>query len=298
MDEPSRTATDNDDESSAVAPEASGVHQGALDIVVEGYDAVYAAISNSATFSRIWGQHALGDDYPTDFAHISFLILDELRAIRQRLALREGAVLVDLACGAAGPGLWVAKAAGVTLVGVDPSAVGLTHARARAGSVGVANTARFTHGTFAATGLANAAADGAMSVDALQYAPDKRAGLQEAARILRPGGRFVFTAFEVAPQRVEGLPVLGVDPVADYGPLLEEAGFAVESYEETGGWAERVHATFKAVVEAMPVLMSEMGAPAASALGLEAALTLQYRPYRRRVLVVARAPNGCADDSD
>ena len=56
------------------------------------------------------------------------------------------------------------------------------------------------------TGLAEAAAaaDGAISVDALQYAPDKRARLKEAARILRPGGRLVFTAFEVEPQRVEG----------------------------------------------------------------------------------------------
>jgi SAM-dependent methyltransferase len=61
-------------------------------------------------------------------------------------------------------------------------------------------------GTFAMTGLADAAADGAISVDALQYAPDKRAGLKEAARILRPGGRLVFTAFEVEPQRGVHLP--------------------------------------------------------------------------------------------
>jgi SAM-dependent methyltransferase len=85
------------------------------------------------------------------------------------------------------------------------------------------------------TGLAEAAADGAISVDALQCAPDKRAGLKEAARILRPGGRLVFTAFEVEPQRVEGLPVLGVDPVADYQPLMEEQGFGIEFYQETRG---------------------------------------------------------------
>jgi hypothetical protein len=64
----------------------------------------------------------------------------------------------------------------------------------------------------------------------------------------------VFTAFEVEPQRVEGLPVLGVDPVADYRPLLEEQGFAIEFYQETRGWAERVQATYTAVIEAMPVL--------------------------------------------
>jgi ubiquinone/menaquinone biosynthesis C-methylase UbiE len=184
-----------------------------------------------------------------DFAHISFLTLIELQEMRQRLALRQGAALVDLACGAGGPGLWIAKVMDATLVGVDPSAIGLTHARARADSVGIANKARFTQDTFAMTGLAEAAADGAISVDALQYAPDKRAGLKEAARILRPGGRLVFTAFEVEPQRVEGLPVLGVDPVADYRPLLEEQGFAIEFYQETRGWAERVQATYTAVID-------------------------------------------------
>jgi ubiquinone/menaquinone biosynthesis C-methylase UbiE len=275
------------EENGAAAADASIAQGGAIDVVVEGYDAVYAAISQSAMFSRIWRKHVLGGDYPMDFAHISFLTLIELQGMRQRLALRRGAALVDLACGAGGPGLWIAKVADATLVGVDPSAIGLTHARARADSVGIANKARFTQGTFAATGLADAAADGAMSVHALQYAPDKRAGLKEAARILRPGGRLVFTTFEVEPQRVEGLPVLGVDPVADYRPLLEEQEFAIESYQETRGWAERVQATFTAVIEAMPVLTSEMGGRAASALGLEAALTLRYRPYRRRVLAAA-----------
>jgi ubiquinone/menaquinone biosynthesis C-methylase UbiE len=275
------------DETSTATADTSVVQGGAIDVVVEGYDAVYAAISESATFSRIWQRHALGDDYPMDFAHISFLTLIELQEMRQRLALRQGAALVDLACGAGGPGLWIAKVMDATLVGVDPSAIGLTHARARADSVGMANKARFTQGTFATTGLADAAADGAISVDALQYAPDKRAGLKEAARILRPGGRLVFTAFEVEPQRVEGLPVLGVDPVADYRPLLEEQGFAIEFYQETRGWAERVQATYTAVIEAMPVLTSEMGERAASALGSETAFTLHYRPYRRRVLAAA-----------
>jgi ubiquinone/menaquinone biosynthesis C-methylase UbiE len=275
------------DEASAAAADTSVVQGGAIDVVVEGYDAVYAAISESATFSRIWQRHVLGDDYPMDFAHISFLTLIELQEMRQRLALRQGAALVDLACGAGGPGLSIAKVMDATLVGVDPSAIGLTHARARADSVGMATNARFTQGTFAMTGLADGAADGAISVDALQYAPDKRAGLKEAARILRPGGRLVFTAFEVEPQRVEGLPVLGVDPVADYRPLLEDQGFAIEFYQETRGWAERVRATYTAVIEAMPVLTSEMGARAASALGSEAAFTLHYRPYRRRVLAAA-----------
>jgi hypothetical protein len=142
------------DETSAAAADTSVVQGGAIDVVVEGYDDVYAAISKSATFSLIWQRQVLGDDYPMDFAHISFLTLIELQEMRQRLALRQGAALVDLACGAGGPGLWIAKVMDATLIGVDPSAIGLTHARTRADSVGMANKAWFPQGTFAMTGLA------------------------------------------------------------------------------------------------------------------------------------------------
>jgi len=158
----------------------------------------------------------------------------------------------------------------------------------RAGRVGVADRARYRQGTFAATGLAGGAADGALSVDAIQYAPDKIQVFGEARRILRPGGRLAFSAFEVDPGRAGGLPVLGVDPVPDYAPLLEEAGFSIDWYQESDGWAERVAAAFGAVMEAMAALTEEMGQAAASSLGMEAAVTLQVRPYRRRVLAAAR----------
>jgi SAM-dependent methyltransferase len=127
-----------------------------------------------------------------------------------------------------------------------------------------------------------------VSVDAIQYAPDKAKVFREAYRILRPGGRLAFSAFEVDPERVAGIPVLGVDPVPDYAPLLETAGFAIDSYKESAGWAHRVSATFGAVLEAMPTLTDEMGEAAAASLQMEAAVTLQLQPYRRRVIVHAR----------
>jgi SAM-dependent methyltransferase len=261
---------------------------GVFDVVVEGYDAVYPAVAASPAFGKLWAEHACGGAFPSEFAHISFLTFDELRAMAGYVALGKDAVLADLACGAGGPGLWVAAQCGASLIGVDPSSTGLAEARKRAERAGFAHRARFQQGTFAATGLADSAADGALSVDAIQYAPDKSQVFTEARRILRPGGRLAFTAFEVNPERVEGLPVLGIDPVPDYGPLLEDAGFSIDWYKESAGWAERVPAAFGAVVEAMATLTEEMGEAAALSLGMEAAVTLQVQPYRRRVAVAAR----------
>jgi SAM-dependent methyltransferase len=255
-------------------------------LVAVGYDAVYDAIPHSPTFRSLWAEHASGDGYPPEYDSISFVTATEMRAIARDLALPAGGTLVDLACGAGGPGLWLASLTGASLAGVDISGVAVARARARAAAV-AATSATFVQGSFAATGLATGAADGVVSSDALQYAPDKAAAFAEAARVLRPGGRLAFTAFEVEPDRVAGLPVLGDDPCADFRPLLEANGFSTTQYDETPGWHARVAAAYGAVLAAADVLTDELGAPAYLAMASEMTLTQQLGIYRRRVLAVA-----------
>jgi SAM-dependent methyltransferase len=156
--------------------------------------------------------------------------------------------------------------------------------------VSLTERSRFTEGTFERTGLAGHVADAVMSVDAFQYAPGKQAALAEFFRILRPGGRLAFIAFEVEPAKVQGLPVLGVDPVADYAPVLERAGFAIDAYEETPGWRERVYGAFGAIVGANDALAAQMGELAAASVIAEAMQTVQMKPYPRRILATARRP--------
>ena len=257
-------------------------------IISTGYNAVHGATPDSPTLRRLWHEHAEGPDFPEEFGHISFVTLPQLRRMAAELRLDPGATLVDLGCGRGGPALWMARETGARLVGVDFSAVAIEQAKARAADLGMAGQAQFVVGTFADTGLEANVADGAMSEDALQYVPDKRAAVAEAARILRPGGRLVFAAFELDPARTVGLPVFGVDPVEDYRPLLTDGGFTVEAYEEVPGWPEPVTATYSALLNASAALTQEMGQPAAAALFSELSMTLQQQPYRRRVLVVAR----------
>ena len=135
--------------------------------------------------------------------------------------------------------------------------------------------------------LPDASMAGIVSVDALQYVPDKRSAFRDIARVLAPSGRLVFTAFELEPAHVAGLPVLGDDPLSDYSPLLEEVGFQVETYEETPDWQERVQAAFGAVGDAADVLEAEMGQVAVASLLSEVSLTLEVMPYRRRVFAAA-----------
>jgi SAM-dependent methyltransferase len=260
---------------------------GVFEVVADGYEAVYQALSASETFNRIWRSRAYNGEFPADFAHIGFLTLDEASTVRDVLALGEDSTLVDLACGSGGPGLWMASQTGASLIGVDPTESGLALARDRAQRVGLGHRAEFRRGTFARTGLSDSDADAVMSIEAFQYAPDKAAGLAEIRRILRPGGRVAFVAFEVDPAKALGVPVLGVDPVRDYRPLLEAAGFQLDTYDETPRWEERVYGVFQAIVDSADTLTAEMGERAAAAVIAEAMITLSARPYPRRVLAAA-----------
>jgi hypothetical protein len=87
--------------------------------------------------------------------------------------------------------------------------------------------------------------------------------------------------------RPKGFQSWGVDPVADYRPLLEQTDFAVASYEETPGWEDRVYGAFSAIINSSVELTAEMGDQTAAGPIAEAMLTIQVRPYPRRVLFVA-----------
>ena len=279
------------DHSQPLASVGDEIGDGVFDAVRTGYDAVYTALPRSDTFNRLWRSNAYRDQFPAEFAHIGFLTLSEAQHLLELLAPASGEVVVDVACGTGGPGLWAARQSGASLIGVDPAPAGLAAARQRAARTGLDDRSRFEQGSFEHTHLTGSSADVVMSIEAFQYAPNKRAGLREFARILRPGGRLGLICFEADPTKAAGLPILGVDPVIDYRPLLKSAGFDVVAYEETPGWAERVEAAFSAIVSAADTLAAEMGEQASASAVAEAMITLEIQPYPRRILAVASRPS-------
>ncbi len=81
-------------------------------------------------------------------------------------------------------------------LGVDFSPVGVSQATSRAALFGLADQARFVVGDLARTGLPDASADAAVSIDAFHFAADPAAAAGEVLRILRPGGRLVLTNWQ------------------------------------------------------------------------------------------------------
>ena len=146
-------------------------------------------------FSSLWVR-AWGDHYPVDVQPFSSCTRELLDQLVREAELGPGKVLADLGCGTGGVGLWLARESGARLVGIDRSPGAIEIAKQRMPDWQLDAPAEFVQAEFANTGLNGGSVDAAISVDALPFASDVDAAFRETHRILRPGGRFVFTTRE------------------------------------------------------------------------------------------------------
>ncbi|MBN1587931.1 MAG: class I SAM-dependent methyltransferase [Pirellulales bacterium] len=245
--------------------------------VKDVFDDLYGGQQRSETFRRIF-REVFGDEYAEEADPTGFLTMTDLRNIAERLRMGKDQALVDLACGLGGAGFWVARETGSRLTGIDISSTAIEKANQRIPDFGLEGRADFRVGDFAATGLPEASFDGAMSVDSLFLVPDKTGSVHETARVLRSGARFVVITWELE----------AAGAVKDYRPLLENAGFEIESYDETLGWESRQRAVYERILAEEAALINEMGETTARVWVRDARAEMPRLPHMRRVLVAAR----------
>ncbi len=110
----------------------------------------------------------------------------------QRAALRRGERVVDLACGTGNAAL-LAALAGTSVVGIDAAPRLLEMGRDRAAAEGV--EVEFRLGDLLDLPLPDHSFDVVVSVFGLIFASEPGNCLYEIRRVLRPGGRLLFTAW-------------------------------------------------------------------------------------------------------
>jgi SAM-dependent methyltransferase len=154
-----------------------GADQAASLPTAAGFDEGFTAMAASPGIRRVW--ELVDPDLPPEVEPFSFVSVGLLGHVAHALALASGQTLVDLGCGRGGPGLWLARSQGASLIGVDFSLVAIQQASDRAALFGLAEAARFVVADLAATGLPDAIADAVVSIDALHFAVDLPAAGRE-----------------------------------------------------------------------------------------------------------------------
>jgi SAM-dependent methyltransferase len=251
--------------------------------VAARFNPSHSARLESQTLERIWAT-AYGKDYPDEAKPNAFYSRSTLLRLRAGLRIGPGATIADLGCGNGGAGLWIARELGANLIGIDLSAGGVAAASERAKKLGLGGRAEFREGDITATGLPSASCDGAISLDVLCFVPDKTAAVNEVRRILCPGARFAFTTWDQ-----EGYSTrLQAPQLADHRPLLTEAGFDIELYEEPPAWRQQQRAVLEGLLALEQELAAELERPTVDRfLGMARGM-LGEMPDRRYVSAVAR----------
>jgi SAM-dependent methyltransferase len=243
-------------------------------IAEDRYRAVFGAGRRSETLRGIW-RDVYGDDCPPEVEPLGFSTLTELRWMADGIGVGAGDTFADLGCGLGGPGLWLARETGATVLGIDLVEEAVAAARQRPAQFGLGpGRARYQVGSITGIGLASGRLDGALSVDALWMVLDKFAAVAEVARILAPGARWVLTTWQPGYLR--------------YRTLLTEAGFEILVHEEPPDWRRRQSNVYQQIIAGRGRIARELGPAAAAVLVDEAGEILPRLADHQRLFIVAR----------
>jgi SAM-dependent methyltransferase len=249
-------------------------------LTAEDFDQWYADIDASPARRSVFTEVLR---LPPEVDPSNLLPLAGLEEIAELLELSSAGVLVDLACGRGGPGMWLARATGARLVGVDFSAEAVRQATDRRSLFGLEDRATFGVGMLTATGLADGTADALVCIDAFLFADDINAATGEVQRLVRPGGRVVMTGWEALDRTDESLSERVRQ--ADFRQHLLDAGLVDVVVADKPDWYAAERRLWQ-----MAVGLGDTGDPAVASMQHEGASALATFDKRRRVLATGRAP--------
>ena len=226
----------------------------------------------------------LGDSY-----HPGGLALT--RRLADRLALRGGAAVLDVAAGRGTSALMLAGEYSVDVTGIDLSPDNVARAAEASSAAGLSDRVRFEPGDAERLPVGDATFDAVVCECAFCTFPDKPTAAAELARVLRPGGRLGLTDVTVDPDRLPAeLAGLGgwiacvadARPLDEYAAVLTAAGLRVTATERH----DAAIATMLDQIEARLTLVRMTARERAEAAGLD---------FARAPAVLAAARAAIAD---
>ena len=257
--------------------------------IAEGCAAYRHVFDNAVSrlMSAAWG----GNLHLGLFADPDEPLAPAQRRVKDRMAvaaaIAPGTRVIEVACGVGGTARYLAREHRATVYATNIAEAQLAEARDLALREGLGDRITFAFGDFHQLDAPSHAFDCWWCQEALLYAVHKRSVLEEAMRVVRPGGRIVFTDLLLtrampAEERKRFAAELKAPPIwaiEDWDALL--AGMRVPVLERHD-WSGQVALTFARVAQALRSMRQEfverIGCDAVE--GMEHRISLQLEAAR------------------
>ena len=189
------------------------------------------------------------ETYGEDFGQTSWVTTEESREIPRLLELKPDSSVLELGCGSGEYALHLAKKAGCRIIGLDINTFGVRNANQLALANGLSSSVRFEQCDISKKlPFEDNAFDAVFSNDVLCHIPGRAHLLGEMFRILKPGGRMLFSDAlviggmvsheEIATRSSIGFYVYS--PPGENERLIERAGFRQIRVTDTTESAEQI----------------------------------------------------------
>ena len=168
-------------------------------------------------------------------------------ALARHAKINQSTHVLDLCCGLGGPARYLAYHHGCRVTGVDMNTDRLAGAVRLTERTKLQDRVLFHHANALQTGLADETFDVIVSQEAFCHIPNKKTLITECVRLLKPGGRIVYTDIlarsnmtnEIRSRLETEMVFSELSTLEQYCHLLEEKGCQVIEVEDlSDNWAE------------------------------------------------------------
>ena len=193
----------------------------------------------------------------SDYGGTSWTTMDEAGRVAEMLGVGPGELLLEIGAGSGWPGLYLAGRTGCDVVLSDIPYLGLASALARGVADGLGGRLSATVADGGALPFLDGVFDAVSHSDVLCCLPGKFETLRDTRRVVRAGGRTVFSVISIPPgltgaddERASHAAPPFAESDAPYPEMIESAGWEItEHIDMTGQYLDSARVTVTAEEE-------------------------------------------------